>query len=134
MNVLTHTSYKAHYDLYIEIHGSIAANSCQIRLTQKNIILLSKAPLITCKAGKPKGVENKNLIYSSLSAGTYSIDKFNAKIKKAILQQRQDWEPPQIKDLQLVIPEDYTFIASNIFFIALGIPNAYLNLNTQRLR
>ena len=43
-----------------------------------------------------------------------------------ILQQRQDWEPPQIKDLQLVITEDYTFIASNDFFIALGIPGGYL--------
>ena len=43
----------------------------------------------------------------------------------AILRQRQDWEPPQIKGLRLVIPEDYTFIASNNIFIALGIPNNY---------
>ena len=48
----------------------------------------------------------------------------------AILQQRQDWEPPQIKGLRLVIPEDYTFIASNNIFIALGIPNNYLEKTT----
>ena len=44
----------------------------------------------------------------------------------AILQQKQDWEPPQSKDLRLTIPEDYTFIASNNIFIALGIPDHYL--------
>ena len=58
--------------------------------------------------------------------GTYSIDNFNAKIKVAILQQRQDWEPPQIKDLKLVTPKHYTFMASNTIFIALGIQDNYL--------
>ena len=134
MKSLTYTSYKEHYDLYTEIHGSIAVNSYQAELPQKDIILLSEISIVIYKAGKHTSAENDKFIHFNLSAGTYSIDKFNAKIKKAILQQRQDWEPPQIKDLQLVIPEDYTFIASNIFFIALGIPNAYLNLNTQRLR
>ena len=51
--------------------------------------------------------------------GTYSIDDFNAKIKIAILQQRQDWEPPQIKDLKLVTPEDYLLMADNPFFLHL---------------
>ena len=75
-------------------------------------------------------MENNKLIHFNLSAGTYSIDDFNAKIKVAILQQRQDWEPPQIKDLRLVIPKDYTFMASNTIFIALGIPNNYLEKTT----
>ena len=75
-------------------------------------------------------MENKKVIHFNLSAGTYSIDDFNAKIKVAILQQRQDWEPPQIKDLRLVIPKDYTFMASNTIFIALGIPNNYLEKTT----
>ena len=44
----------------------------------------------------------------------------------AILQQRQDWEPPQIKDLRLVIPKDYTFVADNTIFISLGIRDKYL--------
>ena len=65
-----------------------------------------------------------------LSAGTYSIDDFNAKIKVAILQQRQDGEPPQIKDLWLVIPKDYTFMADNTIFITLGIQNNYLEKTT----
>ena len=81
MKVLTYTSHKEHYDLYTEIHGLIVVNSCQIRLPQKDIILLSKAPITTYKVGKPTGVENRNLIYSSIPAGTYSIDDFNTKIK-----------------------------------------------------
>ena len=100
MKVLTYTSYKEYYDLYTEIHGSIAVNSCQIELARKDIILLSKAPTITYKAGKPTGVENRNLIYSSIPAGTYLIDNFNTKIKEFVLQQRQDWESPKIKDLK----------------------------------
>ena len=108
MKVLTYTSYKEHYDIYTEIHGSIAVNCCQIRLAQKDIILLSNAPLITCKAGKPTSVENINLIYSSIPGGTYSIDNFNTKIKEFVLQQRLDWEPLQIKDLKLVITKHYT--------------------------
>ena len=54
----------------------------------------------------------KQSIKFSLSAGTYSTDNFNAKIKEAVSQQRKDWLPPQIKDLKLVIPQDYTFMAS----------------------
>ena len=123
MKVLTYTSYKKHCELYTEIHGSIAVNSCQIELAQKDIILLSKVSKVIYKAGKRTSIENKKFIHFNLSAGTYSIDDFNAKIKVAILQERQDWEPPQIKDLKLVIPEDYTLMASNNIFIALGIPN-----------
>ena len=72
MKVLTYTSYKEHCDLYTEIHGSIAVNSCQIELVQKDIILLSNPPIIT---GTTHGVENRNLTYSSIPAGTYSSDK-----------------------------------------------------------
>ena len=130
MKVLTYTSYKEHCNLYTEINGSFSVNSCQIELAQKDIILLSEVSIVIYKAGKHTGVENTKSIQFNLSSRTYSIDDFNAKIKVAILQQRQDWEPPQIKDLKLVIPEDYTFIASNNFFIALGIPNDYLEKTT----
>ena len=82
------------------------------------------------KAGKRTGVENTKFISFNLSAGTYSIEDFNAKIKVAILQKRQDWEPPQIKDLKLVIPEDYTFMGSNTIFIALGIQDKFLEKTT----
>ena len=130
MRVLTYTSYKEHCELYTEIHGSIAINSCQIELAQKYIILLSEISIIVYEAGKRTGVENTEFIHFNLSAGTYSIDGFNAKIKVAILQQRQDWQPPQIKDPRLVIPEDYTFIASNTIFISLGIQDNYLEKTT----
>ena len=126
MKVLTYTSYKEHCDLHAEVHGSIAVNSCQIKLSEKDIILLSNPPIITYKAGTTHGVENRNLIHSSIPAGTYSIDDFNTKIKESTLQQRQDWEPPQIKDLKLVIPKDYTFLADNTTFIALSMPDKCL--------
>ena len=119
MEVLTYTSYT-------EIHGSIAVNTCQIELAQKDIILLSNSPTITYKAGTTHGVENRNLIHSSIPAGTYSIDDHNTRIKEFVLKQRQDWKPPQVKDLKLVIPRDYTFWADNAIIIALGIQDKYL--------
>ena len=81
MKVLTYTLYKEHCDLYTEIHGSIAVNSCQIELAQKYIILLSEVFIVIYKAGKHTGVENDKFIHFNLSAGTYSIDDFNAKIR-----------------------------------------------------
>ena len=86
MKVLTYTSYKEHCDLHTEIHGSIAVNSCQIGLAQKDINLLSKFSIIVYKAGKRTGVESTKFISLNLSAGTYSIDDFNAKIQETILQ------------------------------------------------
>ena len=130
MKVLTYTLYKEHCELYTEIYGSIAVNSCQIELAQKDIILLSNASIIVYRTGKRTSVENNKFIHFNLSAGTYSIDDFNTKTKEFVLQQRQDWEPPQIKDLKLVIPEDYTFMASNAIFITLGIPDNYLEKTT----
>ena len=118
-------------DLYTEIHGSIAVNSCQIELTQKFDILLVEVSIIVYKAGRRTGVENTNFISFNLSAGTYLIDDFNAKIKVAISQQRQDWEPPQIKDLKkLVVPKHYTFMADNTNFIALVVQDNYLEKTT----
>ena len=82
------------------------------------------------QAGKRTNVEITKFIHFNPSTGTYSNDPFNAKIKMAILQERQDWKSPQIKDLKLVIPGDYTFMASNNFFIALGIQGKYLGRTT----
>ena len=130
MKVLTYTSYKEHWDLYTEIHGSIAVNSCQIGLAQKDIILISSISVIFYKAGARTSVENNRFIKVSISAGTYSNDNFSAKIKVAVLQERQDWVPPQIKDLKLVILEYYTFMTSHIFFIALGMPGKHLEKTT----
>ena len=121
MKVLTYTTYNEHSDLYTKIHGSIALHDCQVGLAQKDIILLSKASLIVYKAGKQTRVINTEFIKFTMSEGTYSIDYFNAKIKIVILQQRQVWEPPQIKDLKLDIPKNYLFMADNAIFIALGI-------------
>ena len=55
---MTYTSYKEHCDLYTEIHGLIAVNSCQIELAQKDIILSSKISIVIYRAGKRTGVEN----------------------------------------------------------------------------
>ena len=120
MKALTYTPYKESCDLYTEIHDSIAVNSCQIGLAQKDVILLSRVSIIVYKAGKHTGVENTKFISVNLSAGAYIIDGFNAKIKVAILRQRQDWEPTQIKDLRLVIPKDYTFMADILVLLRLA--------------
>ena len=80
MKVLTYTSYKEHCDLYTKIHGSIAVNSCQVRLTQKDIILLSEVSIVIYKAGKHTGVENNKFTHFNIPVGTDSIDHFNANI------------------------------------------------------
>ena len=82
------------------------------------------------KAGKHTSVENTEFIHFHLPAGTYSIDHFNAKIMVLIRRQRKNWEPTQMKKLKLAKPEDYTFMASNNVFIALGIPDDYLEKTT----
>ena len=46
MRVLTYKSYKEHCELYTEIHGSIAINSCQIELAKIYIILLSEVSIV----------------------------------------------------------------------------------------
>ena len=130
MKVLTYTSYKEHCLLYTKIDGTITVNSCQIGLTQKDIILLLEVSIVIYKVGKHTGVKNEKFIYFNIPAGTYSIDHFNAKIMVLIRRQRKDWEPTQIKDLKLVIPEDYTFMASNNIFIALDILDDYLEKTT----
>ena len=79
MKVLTYTSYKEHCELYTEIQGSIAVNSCQIELAQKDIILLSSVSVIFYKAGARTGVESNRFIKFSISTGAYSIDDFNKK-------------------------------------------------------
>ena len=86
MKVLTYTSYKKHCDLYTKINGSIAVNSYQIELAQKDIIILSEVSIMIYNAGKRTSEENTNFIHFNLSAGT--IDNFNAAIKVAILKQR----------------------------------------------
>ena len=132
MKVLTYTLYKEYCELYTEIHGSIAVNSCQIELAQKDIILLSNVSVIFYKAGSRTSAENNRFIKFFLSVGTYSIDDFNKKIKAAVvLQERQDWEPPQIKYLKLVIPEHFTFTCSNILLFTLDILDKHLKKTTQ---
>ena len=73
---------------------------------------------------------NTEFIKFTLSIGLYLIDDFNATTEIAILQQRQDWEPPEIKDLTLVILKDYFFMADNAIFYALGIQYKYLEKTT----
>ena len=75
-------------------------------------------------------MEYNRFIKFNISESTYSIDDFNVKIRVAALKERQHWVQPQIKDLKLVIPEHYIFMASNIFFIALVMTNKHLGKTT----
>ena len=83
MRVLAYTSYKEHCDLYTKIHGSIAVNSCQIELAQKDIILLSKVSIIVYKAGKSTGVENTKFVLASQPV----------LIQLTILMPKSRWQP-----------------------------------------
>ena len=89
--------------------------------------------MIFCKAGSCNDVEDNKFIKFTLSASTYSINDFNAKVKVAVLQEKQDWKPTQIKGLKLVIPEQSRFMASNTFLIALAILDNYLE-NTSHIK
>ena len=90
------------------------------------MILPPEVSIVIYKASKHTGAESDKFIHFNIPADTYSIDHFNVKITVLIQRQRKGWELSQIKDLKLVIPDDYTFMASNNFFIALGIPDNYL--------
>ena len=70
MKLLTYASHKEQCQLYTEIHGSVAINSCKIELAQKDIILLSSVSVIFYKAGARTVVENNRFINFSLEAGT----------------------------------------------------------------
>ena len=85
--------------------------------------------MIFYRSGLRTGVKDRHVKFI-LSAGTYYIDDFNAKVKVAILQERQDCEASQVKDLKLVLPKHYIFMASNTFFIALGILDGYIEKTT----
>ena len=89
------------------------------------MILPPEVSIVIYKASKHTGAESDKFIHFNIPADTYSIDHFNVKITVLIQRQRKGWELPQIKDLKPVIPDD-TFMASNNFFIALGIPDNYL--------
>ena len=133
MKVLT--SYRQHYDLYSEIHGSIAIKGCQIGLFKKDKILLEDNKLLKysySKASLSDVFKLDDYIQFTLSSGTYSIDDFNEKIKAEFLQQKQNWDAPHIKNLRLVVPENYAFIADSNFFITLGMSERILkNINIK---
>ena len=125
---MIYTLYKKYCELNTEFHDPIAVSSCQIDLARKDNILLSNVSVMFYNTGSRTGVENNGFIKFNVLAGAYLINDFTEEIKAAVLQQRQDWEPPQIKDLKLIMPEHYTFYVCNIIFIMLVIHNNYLNL------
>ena len=116
MKELTYTSYKEHCGLYTEIHGSIAINNCQIELFKKDKILLEGNKLfkyLNLKASSSGIFNLDDYIQFTLSSSTYLIDDFNKKIKAAVLQPKQNWDVPHIKNLKLAVPENYAFTAVN---------------------
>ena len=63
------------------IPGQTPVSSCKIDRVRKDIILLSDIALILSKASLHTGVHNICTKFT-LSLGTYTIDDFNAKVKK----------------------------------------------------
>lgn len=72
-----------------------------------------------------------NYIQFTFPHGTYSIDDFNTKIKEAVLQEKQGWKSPQIKNVKLIIQKSYTYTACNNFVHV--VPDKYLEkINVQK--
>ena len=95
MNVFSYTSYKKPFELYIEIHGWIAVNTLETELARKDLTLLSGVAPILHKVGLKIGIQDIHIKYIPYP-GAYSIYGFKAKVKVAVLQQRQDWNLPEI--------------------------------------
>ena len=85
---MTYTSYKKYFELYTEIHGTVAVKMCQVELPKKDIKLLSDIPLVLFKAGLCTGVQDR-IMKLCLPPGAYATDGFNAKVNAVVLQQRQ---------------------------------------------
>ena len=133
IKVLTYTSHKEHYELYTENLDLIAVSRYQMQmpgLARKYIILFSDRAVTAYKA-------RLRIWYQRKTKKLHSISRYlfcwwsSTKIKAAVLQERQGWEASQIKDLRLAILENYRFMTSNSFFIALGIPDNYLKKITR---
>ena len=56
--------------------------------------------MIFYRSGLRTGVKDRHVKFT-LSAGTYYIDDFNAKVKVAVLQERQDCEAGPAKTLHI---------------------------------
>ena len=66
-------------------------------------------------------------------AGTYSIDVFNAKIKKTTLIQKQDSNIPKTSGMKLIVSEHVTIVASSIQFDGLNLLSAQNGLQKSTL-
>ena len=116
---MTYTSYKEHYELYTEIHGPFAVNSCQIELAQKDVILLSSISVIFMELVNALVWKRKNLS---------NLVYLQALIQLMILTQKP---VAVLQERQLHIPEHYIFIASDILFITLAILDKHLEGTTK---
>ena len=66
-------------------------------LQEKDITLLSDKVVIYYKPVSRTDVEERQ-IKLTLSACTYSIDDFNAKVKAVVLELRKDWYDPRLEN------------------------------------
>ena len=65
--------------------------------------------MILCRTGTRVGVQDVHIKFTqSLSTVINSIDDCNEKVKVTVIQQKQDWAGPQIKDSELLIPKYHT--------------------------
>ena len=63
--------------------------------------------MILCRTGTRVGVQDVHIKFTQ-SLSTYSIDDCNEKVKVTVIQQKQDWAGPEIKDSELLIPKYHT--------------------------
>ena len=82
---MTYASYREHFKVYPEIQDLLSV--------EKKTIFLSKIDFILCRAVRRTDVKGRHIKFT-LAAGTHSIGNFNARVKVAVLQEKQDWEVP----------------------------------------
>ena len=110
--------------LYTPLHGgSLAVHTCDIAFDDSGSIKLITKVMILYAISK-RLVANDSQLKIILSAGTYSINEFNQKMKDAIKGEK--WVAAQIKDYKLIIPEHHTFVASALLFEAMGVSANFL--------
>lgn len=88
MNILNYT---------LKFVPHLLSKVVRFSLQEKDIALLSDKVVIHYKPVSRTDIEERQ-IKLTLSACTYSIDDFNAKVKAVVLESRKDWYDPRLEN------------------------------------
>ena len=118
---LEFTKFKHINPVYTPLNrGSIAVHSCKITFENTEVIKLDRDYQIVYSISKRLvSSKDESQVKILLTKATYSINQFNNMVKNSL--KGDQWIPPEIKDYKLIIPENFTFIATQAFYDLLGV-------------